>query len=412
MDTDIKINKFKTVEEQKISRNSDYEDRRISYFIISYYFVQILNLTTKTIFPIPKNLYPKVSMLFGIILVIFFVFTILTVLKKSLIHFICSELFIISIFAISYLMDNAELSLLLNNAVWALFICVPLGVYAYSIKNKEIFYNIFLKSSFVMVFILSFIFFFPSEGSYYNMSFSYALLVPTIFHLNEWFKNRKKIYLLISLIEITGIMVYGSRGALMSLAFFVILKFILSEKNLIRKMGIIFLALIICSVLYFNFDKIGTILLSYLAEKGYYSRSLTLLFSHRISYDSGRFEIFKYYFDLIAQKPFLGWGVLGGWVKKGSGPHNMIIEIMLAFGVISGSVITFILVLLHFRVFFVKDKSIRDLLAIYMSICIVLFFVSGDFLQNPNFFIFLGLVLGSFKNKIINKCLCKNKERN
>lgn len=60
--------------------------------------------------------------------------------------------------------------------------------------------------------------------------------------------------------------------------------------------------------------------------------------------------------QLIAQKPFLEWGLLGGWIKKGSGPHNMIIEIMLAFGIITDGIISFILRLLQFRVFFVKDK--------------------------------------------------------
>ena len=399
MDTDIKTNKHKAVEKQIIPRNRDCEDRRISYFIISYYFVQVLNLTTKMIFPIPKDLYPRISISFGIILVLFFAFTILTVLRRSLVFFTCSEILVISLFAISYLMDNAELSLLLDNAVWAILICVPLGVYAYSIKHKEVFYNMFLKSSFAMTIMLAFVFLFPPKDSYYSMSFSYALLVPTIFHLNEWLESRKKMYLIVSLIEIAGLTIYGSRGALISLSFFFMLKFILSEKNLIEKIGTILMTSFAIIIFYLNFDEIGTFLLQCLADKGYYSRSLTLLFSNRITYDSGRFEIFKYYLDLAAQKPLLGWGVLGGWVKKGSGPHNMIIEIILAFGIIIGGIISFILCLLQLRVFFVKDKSTRDLLLIYMSICIVLFFVSGNFLQKPDFFIFLGLVLGSFKNR-------------
>ena len=83
----------------------------------------------------------------------------------------------------------------------------------------------------------------------------------------------------------------------------------------------------------------------------------------------------------------------------------MIIEILLAFGVIFGGIISFILILLQLRVFFVEEESIRDLLMIYMSICIVLFFVSGNFLQNYDFFIFLGLVFGSFKNNEIEESI-------
>lgn len=402
MDTDINMGKVKIMGKQNIVKNSDYEDRRISYFIISFYFVQILNLATKTIFPIPQSLYSQISVMFGMILVLFFIITISTVLKRSLITFIFIEFLFIGMFAVSLLRGNAEFSLLLDNAVWAIFICVPLGVYIYSIKNKEVFYNMFLKSSLIMTIILSLIFFFPSEDSYYNMSFSYALLIPTLFHMNEWFKNRKVMYLMISLIEIIEIFIYGSRGALLALAFFIILRFILSEKNLIKKISTIAIFLVIFAVFYYNFDKIGISILGYLAKKGYYSRTLTLLFSNRISYDSGRFDIFKYYFDLIIQKPLTGWGVLGGWRGKGLGPHNMIIEIVLAFGVIIGGIISIILILFQFRVFFVKDEGIRDLLAIYMSICIVLFFVSGNFLRSHNLFIFLGLVLGSFKSEEIS----------
>lgn len=401
IDTNINITKLNNIQKKLISKDSDYEDRRISYFIISYYFTQILNLATKTIFPIPKSLYPKISMLFGIILVIFFVITISTVLKRSLIQFIYSEFLWIMIFAISYLMGNAEVSLLLDNVVWTIFICVPLGVYAYSIKNKEVLYNLILKSSFLMTFILFLMFFFPAQESDYNMSFSYALLVPTVFHINEWFENKKIKYLLVSIFEIVGIVIYGSRGALMSIACLLIIKFILGDKSLAKKIITILITLIILMGFFCNFEEIGSNILGYLAKKGYYSRTLTLLFSNRINYDSGRFELFRHYFDLIIQKPFLGWGVLGGWIKKGSGPHNMIIELLLAFGVIIGGIITLILIFMQLRVFFVKDKATRYLIEIYMSICIVLFFVSGNFLQKSDLFIFLGLVLGSFKDKQI-----------
>lgn len=377
----------------------EYEDRQISYFIISYYLVHTLNLTIKYIFPIPVDLYSQVSIILGIILVVFFLKSIRIVLKRSLIPFVFCEFFLLSLFLLSYLMGNAELSLLLENAVWAMIICLPLGIYMYSISNKGIFYKLFIKSSLIMSILLFLSIVFNEKDISYSMPFSYALLVPTLFHINEFFERGRKIYLCISLIEIISIILFGSRGALISIAFFLILKFILNEKNLIKKISVIFIILITLIIIYFNFDRLGMVILEYLAEKGYYSRTLYLLFSNRITYDSGRFEIFKYYLNLVKQKPFLGWGVLGGWIKKGSGPHNMLIEVLLAFGVIVGGLINLLLLLSQFRIFFVKDKKTRDLLAIYMSICIVLFFVSGNVLQKPNLFIFLVLVLSSFNHR-------------
>lgn len=399
MDLNIKLKKAKIIESRQLVKDSDYEDMKISCFVIIFYFTQILNLTIKTILPIPESLYPKISMLFGIILFVSFFIAIVYVLKRSFILLFFSEIFWMGIFAISYLMDNAEPSLLLYNLVWVMFVCLPLGICVYSINNKEVLYNMFLKSSFGMTFILSLIFFFSPKDSYYNMSFSYALLVPTIFHINEWLKNGRKICLVFCLAEIIEIIIYGSRGTLVSIAFFFTLYFLFNKKNLIKKISIIIIASFILIAICTNFDKIGSALLKYLSGKGFYSRTLTLLFSDQISYDSGRFEILKYYIDLIAQKPFIGWGVLGGWLEKGLGPHNMIIEILLAFGIIIGGIISLLLVLLQFRIFFIKDRYTHDLMAVYMSICIVLFLISGNYLQNFNLFIFLGLILGSFKDK-------------
>lgn len=399
MNINMKKNRLNLKKKQRTNLELDCKiDKQISYSIVSYYIFQILNLAIKTILPISTNLYSEISMIFGIMIIMFFCISILHVLKKSLIPFFLAEILWISIFTISYLMNNIyEPSILFNDIIWTIFICIPLGIYAYSIEDKEVFYNVFLKGSFIMAGVLSLMFFHNSKDSAYSMSFSYALLVPTLFHINEWLRNKKLRYLLIFVLEIGAIIVYGSRGAMLSVAFFFIIKIFLGEMSLIKKISTVLGILFVVFVFLYNFDKIGSIILENLAKKGYYSRSLSLLFAGKIDHDSGRLQLFSYYFDLIYQKPFMGWGILGGWINSGLGPHNMIIEILLAFGVILGGMISLSLLILQFRVFFVKSKSCRDLIAIYMSICVVLFMVSGNFHTNPNFFIFIGLVLSSFK---------------
>ncbi len=376
------------------------EDKKLSYFIIAYYFTQVLNQTVKNIFPIPDYLYSKISVIFGLILVFFFLNSITIVLKRSLSIFVFSELLFISLFLISFLMGNAEKSVLLYNMVWNLIICVPLGIYIYTISDLEVFYSAYSKSSFILTAILFLILLFSKQERVYNMSYSYALLVPTLFHLNQWFRDKKVLFLIVSLLEIAGIVLYGSRGPLASLLFFLFLRYLLSEKSLLKKLKVISSLFILFILYYLFFEGIGAFVLNYLTEKEYYSRNILLIFTKRITYDAGRIDIFKYYLGLIKQKPFIGWGVLGGWISKGLGPHNMIIENLLAFGIIVGGIINILLIVAQFRIFFLKNKIICDLLSIYMALCIVLFFIDGYMLTNPSLFLFLGLILNSFKSNI------------
>ncbi len=405
MDNELTLKRpINVVDGGRIVKDSGYIDRRLSYLIIIFYYIKVLNLAMKTIFPIPRALYPQVSFMFGIVYAIYFFLTIPKVLKRTPYGFIFIELIFAMLFIISYFMGNAEHSLLMENAFWMAGFCIPLSVYMYSIKDKKIFYNLFLKYSLIITIVLLLTVLYPFKDSEYSMSFSSALVIPTLFHITEWFKNRKMLYLSVAIIEIIGIVLYGSRGALIAITFLIVLRYIFDEKSMVKKIGIGLIISIVFLAIYTNFDRIGVMIIEFLAKKGYHSRTLRLLFSGNITYDSGRSDFFKYYLDLVSQKPVLGWGLSGGVIRKGWGTHNMLIEFMLAFGVIFGNIINFTLALLQFRVFSVKDDdNIRDLLAIYTSTCISLFFVSSGILQRPNFFIFLSLIIASFKQKPVSK---------
>ena len=68
-----------------------------------------------------------------------------------------------------------------------------------------------------------------------------------------------------------------------------------------------------------------------------------------------------------------------------------LIELIMAFGVFVGGILCIILVLMVFRMFYIKNPVLKDLTIIYCSSIIVLYFVSGNFLTNVNLFIFVAL---------------------
>ncbi|MBB6216375.1 hypothetical protein HNQ80_002475 [Anaerosolibacter carboniphilus] len=375
------------------------EENKIAIFIVSYFLVQILNLSSKHIFPIPLEYYSLMSISFGLILVVTFLRSFSIVLNRSLKAFFTAEGITLILFLTSALMQNAESSLLYENFIWAALISVPLGVYAFSINNKEYLYNMFLKFSFLMSTLLILMIFLGNNIGVYSMSFSYALLLPILFHVNEWLNSKKMKYLFLSIIQIALVLLYGSRGAILSIFSYIVFKFLFSKVSIAKKLSLLLFSITIISILYLNYYTIGNFILKALAERGYYSRTLFLLFNSDITNDAGRMEIFRYYLNLVGERPIIGWGIMGGWLGKGQGPHNMVIELLLSFGVIFGGIITLLTIMIQIRIIYVKDKFTRDLILIFMSSSFVLYFISGDYIQKPSFFILVGLLLSTFRRK-------------
>ena len=148
----------------------------------------------------------------------------------------------------------------------------------------------------------------------------------------------------------------------------------------------------------------------FLFEHGIYSRTLYLLINNRLLQSSGRDVLFNYYWELAMEKPLLGWGLVGGWIKEGSGPHNMLIEFFLAFGIVGGALISIVIIVIVARSLFMQRGILGDLLLIYTAINIVMFFVSGDFLSKPNLFILVALYFSASKGVLLNKTMVKSGE--
>jgi hypothetical protein len=296
---------FKKLLKNNFITTSNKEDIRISMFIVSFFFISIINATIKTILNIPKVLYPLISLCFGIFTFFIILITIYPVIKRSLKMFMYMEILGITVYLISFLQGNAEISVLMKNAVWTLLVCIPMVAYIYSLKNKQIFYNMFLKASYIMsaILILSAIL----NDATYTMFFSYSILPITLFHINEWFAKYKNFHLFIFIFEISMIVLRGSRGALLCVAVFFIIKFLYLKIEIILKTTIISIGSLMVIVFVINFDKIGKFVLNYFNKIGYYSRTITLFFSGSITYDAGRSKLTEYYINLIKQKPVFGW---------------------------------------------------------------------------------------------------------
>ncbi len=393
-----------------INKKDEKIDHNISRFVVSYYMIEAINMTIKSVFPISEQMWTMMSNGFILLLALLLAVSIRPVLNRTHRAFIMTELIFAVLFIISFLQGNATPGLLMATAFRTLGVTIPLAFYVLAVKDKRIFYDTILRSSYVLIVMLSFVFIMNKDRDYfYTMSVSYALLLPTILQINELLKRRRLTNLIFTTIAILGIMFYGARGPLVSIGAFLVLKYLISPQSVVKKSLVALLGITLIGLMVVYADQLGDVVLHFLQSKGIYSRSIYSLVKGRFLDGSGRDRLFAYYLDLARMKPFVGWGLKGGWIGAGSGPHNMLIELLLALGYIGGGLLSIVASALMFRVFFIKDPFLQELVAIFAACNVVLFFVSGNVLEKVNWFILVALVLMSFR-AIKNVDYCTGRE--
>lgn len=364
-------------------------DKRLAVFIASYFLSSSFNMCIKTLLRIPERYWSLISYLFEGIMILCLVCALPTLFRRVGKNFILTEVVFVALYAISLLMGYAELSLLFNAFFWTVGVCIPLGFCTVAVRSKEYVFDVLYKICIVEYPLLGITLLLAHNKAGYDMSTSYALVLPVIMFLFHFFKFKKKGALLAAAVGTLVILLFGARGPLICIAFFVVF-YVSSVMNkgkfraglLLSGIGAVFL-------LFFVGRYALTILKGVLAEKQIYSRTIDILLSGSFSGSSERGELFEYYFMLAKQKPLLGWGLQGGWLEKGNGPHNALLEIVLALGFILGTLVSLYLIFLLVKVFLLREGIEKDILFILLSYNITMYVVMGNWLEKPIFFMFI-----------------------
>lgn len=181
----------------------------------------------------------------------------------------------------------------------------------------------------------------------YSMGYANALILPTnalIWHLVASKKSPwvRVVCAVLVAGNLLGVFVYGSRGALavmMAFCVYLFFKVPISHKNSKAiKLGISLLAL----VLLIFYKPILTVLLDILESVGFESRTLSLLISD-LGHDSGRAKLWASIWEDFTAAPFALRGINSDYVIINIYSHNVILELLHAFGLIFGcAVIAFL----------------------------------------------------------------------
>lgn len=283
------------------------------------------------------------------------------------------------------------------------FMCLPMFVYALTVKNWLVLKEIMKKASvivFVCGFILSLLIFMGMvKIDSYSMAFSYYMLLPTIIFLDELIERLSIPALFISSISILSILAVGSRGPVLCIAVFIVLKLIKPSVYLRLskiKMYLIFIFVTFSIFVMINLQSILLFLYKWLQQFGLNSRSIILFLSEEVHL-SGRASLYDEVLSEIVRHPIEGIGIAGDRrLLNGAYVHNIFLELLANFGVLIGMIVIIFLVAMIISIFFVKSELTYNMLIIWVSLGFVSLFVSGSYLIDTGFWTFLGLLMSSF----------------
>ncbi len=391
-------------------KNENSADIVLSQAVFSYPLIIAANASVKSAFGLLGTATGSViSMISYIVLFIFLARGLRYVLQRNKKLLILSYLVFAIVFALSLAINSIDgfptrliinYNLVMNFATW-----IPIGCCACSIYDKSILYKIGVNFSyFISIFL--FLNFYKNNGTVneesgsdvYDMSFGFSMMLPIILHFNEFKRNGNILLFCIGFIELLALMAYGNRGALLSVIFFVAISAWLSIKSKTARLVMVLLVMAMATFVISFINEIFFFIVSILPSSFFeHSRTIGMLVAGEMSQESGRDLLRQISYDMIYEKPILGWGLGGEYfeiarryagttglaVSDAHNPHNGLVQNFLNFGIFIGTFINWLCIRPFFSLGKIKKSYFLDLLIIYCSLNIPRMISAAGFFANP-----------------------------
>lgn len=408
-----------------ITSVDDIKDLRVSWFVGAYFISSVANMTTKTVMPIPESMWGMVSLMWGLFIVFFMLRGIGAVVSRSKELIVKSLVLFFILFLWSYFLITSRgepTSVLVGDIGFPTFVFwLPVGIYVCSVKRMEILYHVMLKTSYVITALLLICFLFRNgaavggkEVRIYNMFFGYSMAFSSLFQLNEFFRTRKRLFLLLFLFQVVLILLYANRGALLSVGFFIVYKLVFVQGSTVMKIIWITLIILALSVMLLYMEDLASAAIQLLGGYNIESRTLEKIAMSEVAQSDARDELRAIASQMILERPILGWGIggecytmgmryaSGAEMSVGFSPHNGILQHMLYFGVFIGNIINILLIVPLFKLHKITDQYRHGLILVCGSAYfITTLWTSCDILLKPAVAIYLYLSF-FYKNKRLN----------
>lgn len=381
-----------------ISQKSD--DERIALMFTAFFSYNLITLLINTIvnFFVPNT--PVDTIICSMVYAYFIIFALEPVARRITV----ADLLFVFICILVYFSHNSiypdNEKLLLEFFPKFIFTVLPLYLLGRSIRDYKTLLDYFEKSSHYIVFIaFAYYIILIASGQELqedNMSFAYYLLPFVIISLYSVMSEFSLIALLRAVLSFITLVLTGTRGPLICLAISIVLFVFFCQKSKTKKffwtIALIVFAFFLFSDAFINLiEKINDFLLSHDIE----NRIIAKLLDENLLDDSGRDGITMILENAVWEKPFIGYGIMGDRVLSGSYAHSLFYELIIDFGIITGVILFGFISLAVIRNILLTGvtKEYRVISILLISCVFVKLFLSGSYIQEPNFFLLLGIML-------------------
>jgi len=388
-------------------------------FTVYVFFSYIITIFNSLVRSIISKTYKIDTLLLYVFFVLLFFFMLREFIRRITLWHIVSIFMIIFVLTIS-LLFSIDPSTNAKVIIEILIKCIPSFLLAGTVRDFQKLKKYFSKVSHLvpwgyifMIFVLKKSLLLDSNT--YEQSISYLLLLPTIVLMGEIIEHFS-FKTLIPLSLGTLIMLsYGARGPFICLLLYMFVKiFFMSNKN--NRSNITSISIVaICIYTYMFFFNILATILEFFETLGFSTRVINGLINASFFEDVSRQNIYKLCLERILSNPIVGTGIINdriyisrvlfsGANPVGYYPHNIILEILMQFGIFIGIGILVSLILFISRLLLSKNVSndSKNIVLIYIGIGFFPLLFSGSYISEEQFYILLAICLTiNLKNKKI-----------
>lgn len=384
---------------------------RRSYLLLLLYLLQIIVVSIFSIFTSEPNVSLAAISIMALLSYVFFF--------KVKIHwdcvFICVFVWLSFYIALKY---HPEYAKLYSEQLYIRILSIAGGPIGYIIIRQyssiEDIKNI-IKISTVVLFayytlkVLGFNAEAEEEG---GMRLAYGMIVASIGSLAFALTERKRFWVVLSVLCFFETLYIGQRGPLLCFVFFIVFYYLLLRKdNLsgVKKILYILVIFIVIALLVFYIEDVMRIFYNTFSGILGGTRIMEKMASGEMADSSGRDGIYLLVIEKIFDGNNVAYGPLSDQYMLGVFSHNIALELMITYGFVPGLIIT-IFVLVEFFIIMLSNlaRDARLLYLIFFSCSIPRLCVSNSFWYDSFFWITLGFGsmllydIFSKKKRIIN----------
>ena len=320
------------------------------------------------------------------------------VLKRLRMPDILLYLSISAIYFIHYLVypENVEV---LNFYAFT-FLCIVVPQYFIGlVLNVPKFNSLILNlSRFVVILQFWYVFFYgagarEAEMTGDSMMKAYAVLPHLLLVLSNLFNKRNWVDIFIVIIGLAQIFSFGNRGSMVAIVLFLLISVLQLPNSQLSKAWKLFISFLL-GVAFIFLKQISLFFFNLISAFGMSARIFEKVIEGTFLVDESRMESYwKPLLEIIKNESFFGYGIGGDRVVGGViYAHNIVLELLISFGVVFGAIL-FIWICIHiFRGFkHSADATSRNMVLVLVCSGFVPLFVSGTYLTATSFFLLLGV---------------------